>query len=122
MPAEFWLYLEKLIQEHSIVIDRPKGSAHPEFSDAIYPLDYGYLIGTKSSDDGGIDVWIGESGEKKITAIVNSVDLSKNDIEMKLLLDCTEADFEKILQFHNSGSMRGILIRKSADEVLDEVG
>lgn len=122
MPAEFWSYLERLIQEHSIIIDRPKGSAHPEFSDAIYPLDYGYLKGMKSSDDAGIDVWIGESGEKKLTAIVNSVDLYKNDIEMKLLLDCTEADFERILQFHNSGSMRGILIRKSTGEVLHEVG
>lgn len=121
MSAAFWLYLEKLIQRSSIIIDRPKGTAHPKFSDLIYPLDYGYLRDTVSTDGAGLDVWVGERGEKVPTAIVCTVDLRKNDLEIKILLGCSEDDIKKIMEFHNSGSMRGILIHKSAVEVLDEL-
>jgi inorganic pyrophosphatase len=121
ISAEFWLYLEKLIQRSSIVIDRPKGSTHPNFSDLIYPLDYGYLQDTVSSDGAGLDVWVGELGEKKLTAVICTVDLRKNDLEIKILLGCSEGDVNKIMDFHNSGSMRGILIHKSAVEVHDEL-
>lgn len=41
--ADFWRALEKLVQESTIIIDRPKGSSHPQYGDLIYPLDYGYL-------------------------------------------------------------------------------
>ena len=40
---EFWEMLDKLFAKYDIEIDRPKGSAHPKYSDYIYPLDYGYL-------------------------------------------------------------------------------
>lgn len=42
-----------------IVVDRPRGSHHPDFPEFVYELDYGYLKGTTSADSEGIDVWIG---------------------------------------------------------------
>lgn len=104
MSAEFWLYLEELVNGCSIIIDRQKGTVHSEFTSQHYPLDYGYLQEMNSVDGGDLDVWVGEKGDKKITAIVNTVDLRKKDIEMKLLLSCSEGDIKKILEFHNSGS------------------
>jgi len=56
---DFWQALDLLVEEHELVIDRPAGSAHPRYLSFVYPLDYGYLKGTASSDGSGIDVWRG---------------------------------------------------------------
>ena len=74
----FWTALDELVSSSEIVIDRPKGSAHPRFPAFIYKVDYGYLKDTSSMDGAGIDVWVG-SGEKKVDAIMCIVDLRKRD-------------------------------------------
>ena len=109
----FWIALDELVGKSKIVIDRPKGSAHPRFPDIIYQVDYGYLENTSSMDGAGIDVWVGTTNHKKIDAIVCTVDLMKKDSEIKILIGCTEDEKEKIYQFHNESKyMKGILIRR----------
>ena len=111
--SEFWAALDKLAETSNIVIDRPKGSAHPRFTQYIYPLDYGYLDGTSSMDGEGIDVWLGTDPARKLTAILCTVDLIKRDSEIKLLLGCTEEEIQTVLAFHNqSEMMRGMLVRR----------
>jgi len=113
MNAEFWNALDRLMKDSEIVIDRPKGSAHPRYPDMIYPLDYGYLADTSSMDGDGIDVWVGSDPEKKIEAIVCTVDLIKKDSEIKLLIGCTEAEKQIVLEKHNDSEyMKGILVRR----------
>ena len=41
--ASFWHEIAQLAKTNVIIIDRPKGSAHPRYPQVIYPLDYGYL-------------------------------------------------------------------------------
>ena len=82
---EFWKALDELVSNSQIVIDRPKGTAHPKYPDVIYRVDYGYLKDTASMDGAGIDVWVG-SGEKKVDAIMCTVDLMKRDSEIKILI------------------------------------
>ena len=82
----FFEMLDHVVNQHKLIIDRPKGTAHPRYPDFIYPVDYGYLDGTASMDGGGIDVWLGESGEKRLDAIMVIVDSHKKDSEIKLLL------------------------------------
>jgi hypothetical protein len=43
MNKEFWSAIDRLVRESEIVIDRPKGSAHPRYSNFLYKVDYGYL-------------------------------------------------------------------------------
>lgn len=62
----FWKAIEKLVRDSNIVIDRPKGTAHPRFPDFIYKIDYGYLENTSSMDQGGIDVWLGLIRENRL--------------------------------------------------------
>jgi len=112
--AEFWSALDKLVKTSNIIIDRPKGSAHPRYTEYIYPLDYGYLDGTSSMDGEGIDVWRGSKSDLTLNAVLCTVDLVKRDSEIKLLLGCTEAEIQTILQFHNqSEMMRGMLVRRT---------
>lgn len=65
-----------MVCSSEIVIDRPRGSVHPKYPDFIYRVDYGYLKNTTSMDGAGIDIWVG-SGERKIDAIICTVDLMK---------------------------------------------
>ena len=109
---DFWKALDELVSNSEIVIDRPRGSAHPRFSTFIYKVDYGYLKDTASMDGGGIDVWVG-SGDKKIDAIMCIVDLMKKDSEIKILVGCTEEEKLEVYKTHNETQyMKGILIRR----------
>lgn len=109
----FWLALDELVKSSKIIIDRPKGSKHPRFSDVIYQVDYGYLENTTSMDGAGIDVWRGSKDDCTIDAVMCIVDLMKKDSEIKILIGCTEEEREIIYQFHNESQfMKGILIKR----------
>ena len=109
---DFWKALDELVNSSEIVIDRPKGSAHPRFPDFIYRVDYGYLKDTASMDGSGIDVWVG-SGDKKIDAILCIVDLMKKDSEIKILIGCTEEEKMEVYRTLNETQyMKGIMIRR----------
>jgi len=109
---DFWKALDELVSNSEIVIDRPRGSAHPRFPNFIYKVDYGYLKDTASMDGAGIDVWVG-SGEKKIDAIMCIVDLMKRDSEIKILVGCTEEEKLEVYKTHNETQyMKGVLIRR----------
>ena len=113
IEANFWSAVDELINNSTIVIDRPKDSAHPRYPHCIYPVDYGYLSDTSSMDGSGIDLWLGSSGSKRIGAIICTVDLLKRDSEIKLLVGCTGEETQKILEFHNDSEfMKGILIER----------
>ena len=103
----FWHAMTDLIATGSILIDRPKGSTHPRYGEALYPLDYGYLENTTSSDGGGIDVWLGSlnsvvdnTNVKILTGILCTFDTLKRDAEIKLLIGCIEDDIPVIQEFH----------------------
>jgi inorganic pyrophosphatase len=102
----FWQALTMLIVSHTVIIDRPQGSAHPRDPKLIYPLDYGYLDNTSAGDGDGIDVWLGtlstvnDAGTAKtLTGILCSFDTLKRDAEIKLLIDCSDEDIQILRDF-----------------------
>ena len=109
----FWHTLDKLIAQSEIIIDRPKGTRHPHYTDYTYPLDYGYLENTTSMDGGGIDVWKGTDPAGKLDAIMCTVDLTKRDSEIKLLIGCTEEEKALVYETTNRTEvMKGMLVRR----------
>ena len=109
---DFWKALDELVYSSEIIIDRPKGSAHPKYQDFIYEVDYGYLNDTSSMDDAGIDVYVG-TGDKRVDAIICIVDLQKRDSEIKILIGCTEEEMAIVYKTHNiTRFMKGVLIRR----------
>ena len=104
----FWNEVTQLVLTSSIIIDRPKDSAHPRYAEVTYPLDYGYLENTSSSDGSGIDVWLGlwntnprHEGHEILTGILCTFDTLKRDAEIKLLIGCSEEDIQVIQELHN---------------------
>jgi len=111
--TEFWKKIDNLIETSEIVIDRAKSSAHPDYAELIYPVDYGYLKDTASTDGGGIYIWSGNKDTNIVDAIICTVDSVKKDSEIKLLFNCTEEEKEIIMEFHNSNPyMKGVLVRR----------
>lgn len=109
----FWSALDRLVGESDIVIDRPRGTAHPRFPELIYQVDYGYLKHTSSMDGGGIDVWLGTDEGRRADAVMCIVDLMKRDSEIKILIGCTEAEKEIVYRLHNgTEGMKGIMVRR----------
>jgi inorganic pyrophosphatase len=116
IDSNFWDYLDRLVAGSRLVIDRPRGSAHPRFPELIYPIDYGYLEGTTTVDGGGLDVFLGTLSERNLDALALTVDLKKRDAEIKLLLGCSQAEKQIILDFLNGVFMRACLIERSRGE------
>lgn len=109
---DFWLKLDEMVAACDLVVDRPAGTRHPRFPSFSYPLDYGYLEGTRSGDGDGIDVWIGSLPEKAVTAIVCTVDGQKRDAEIKFLLGCTPLEARRVVEIHNEGAQAAMLIER----------
>lgn len=111
IKGDYFKHLSKLIEENGITIDRPKGFAHPRFPDLIYPLDYGYINGTKSQDGQGIDLFIGDDHSGGVVGIICTIDAVKKDSEIKVLYNCTEDNIATALMMTNNGPMTGMLVR-----------
>lgn len=111
---KFWLALDNLVADFEIEIDRPKGTAHPQKSEMIYPVDYGFLKGTKSPDNAGIDIYVGSMEKPTVDAVICTVDLYKKDSEIKILFGCTEKEKEDIFKIYSEyyETLQGILIRR----------
>lgn len=112
----YWQSLDELTASCEVVIDRLKGTPHPRFPTMVYPLDYGYLQGTSSSDGNEIDCWVGSLSERNVTGVVFTVDLLKRDMEGKLLIGCTAEEIQIILAFHNGGPMSAMLLIREREE------
>ncbi len=112
MSEGFWEFIQRLVEGSEIVIDRPRGANHPRYPIGRYPVDYGYLQGTMAMDGGGVDIWVGSMGEKRVVGVLGTVDLMKRDTELKVLFDCTPAEIEAILSFVNTNDMRAIHIKR----------
>ncbi len=109
----FWLALDELVASHRLVIEYAQGTLDPAEPESIYPLDYGYLEGTTSSDGEGIDVWVGTLQTRRVTAVVCTVDRLKGDVEVKLLVGGTESEAEQIYSVHQRGFQSAFLLLRS---------
>ena len=83
-----WEAWEALIALNGLTIDRPYRSRHPEFSDIIYPLNYGYVNATTSTDGHEVDVFVG-SADNGLVGLLMTTDYGRGDREVKLLYNCT---------------------------------
>ncbi|QBJ95693.1 inorganic pyrophosphatase [Rhodococcus sp. ABRD24] len=92
----FFAALDQLVRRVPLRIDRPRGAAHQRFPEVIYPVDYGHLEDIGASDGEGVDVFRGSAAGAGIVGIALTADLTKRDVEVKVLLDCSEDEISLI--------------------------
>jgi inorganic pyrophosphatase len=95
-----WSAWEALIAANGFTVDRPRGAAHPRWPEIIYPIDYGYVNDTISSDGHGVDVFVG-SADNGLVGLLVTTDFRKGDREVKLLFDCTPEEIYLVNGFLN---------------------
>jgi inorganic pyrophosphatase len=110
--SDFWHRLDQLVAACTLILDRPQGASHPRYPSFIYPLDYGYLEGTRAADGDGLDVWVGSLPDRRVTAVVCTIDLKQRDAEVKILLGCTSQEARDILAIHNAGWQSAVLVER----------
>lgn len=109
--ALFWQKLDTLYLSNKITIDKPKGYVHPLYANLVYPVDYGYLQDTLAAEN-GISVYKG-TADTGLQHVVISADILKKDVEVKLLIDCTDSEITKILFFLNQTDLqKAVLISR----------
>ena len=112
----FWLRADELVAGSAVAIDWPKGKVRGAVP---YPMDYGYLEGTKAMDGEGVDVWVGSLPEARVTGAVFTVDVRGRDAEVKLLLGCTPEEGEMAANFQDSrpdGTMGALLVMRPSGD------
>jgi hypothetical protein len=95
-----WKDWERLIQNNGVTIDRPRGAVHPVHADIIYPIDYGYVNGTTSTDGEEVDLFKGSTSNGLI-GLIATMDHRKGDREIKLLFDCSPIEIYLVNGFIN---------------------
>ncbi len=109
---DIWALADELASSHEIRIDRPAGACHPKIREFVYPVDYGFLVGTAGGDGEGIDVWVGAEGHR-VSGVVWTLDLPARNTEAKLLLGCTEHEIEAIRGFYEPQPQAALIIRRT---------
>ncbi len=114
--AFFWQKIDTLYLSSKLEIIREKGSKHPEFGNLVYPVEYGRLKDTSTSDNEGIMVFKGSEKSSSVSAIIIAADILKKDLQAKLLIGCSKEDEDKILRFLNQTDyQKTILVRRGQE-------
>lgn len=102
MDPHEWPFWERLIDERGIVIDRPRGHAHPLYPDMIYPCDYGHIPGAAAADGHAIDGFVGpvQTGLVGLIALTHP---PSGIADPKLLVNLTQQDANDIVAFLDRG-------------------
>lgn len=114
--AYFWQKVDTLFLSSGFVITRKKGDVHPRFKNLIYPTDYGYVKDTNSVSGDGVSVYAGSLSRYTITALVVAADILAKELDVKVLIGCTEEEVEDVLRFLNQTDyQKTVLIRKGGE-------
>ncbi len=114
--AFFWQKIDTLVFSNQLEILRKRGENHPEYKNLVYPVDYGRLKDTQEEGSEGITVFKGTDTSGGI-AIVVAADILKKDLQVKLLINCSDEETEKILEFLNQTDLQKTVYMQRGDEI-----
>lgn len=105
-----WHAWDAAIRSAGVVIERSKGTPHPRYPASIYPVAYGFIPGTVGGDGDPVDVFVGSACRSGLTGLIATRDAVKQDTEVKLLWNVSDAETAAALAFHNAGGMTAHLV------------
>ncbi|KAF4458419.1 hypothetical protein FALBO_14845 [Fusarium albosuccineum] len=110
---QFFTNLDQIYADSSLVVDRAKDTKHPRIPQAVYPVDYGYLEGTTGGDGQPVDVFRGSAKNAGVVGVFLTADREKHDVEVKVLLDCTDEEIDQVRHLLKEVlKIGGLLVRR----------
>ena len=84
-------------QTVTVTVDRPLGSAHPDYPDMIYPVNYGYIAGIIAPDGEKQDAYIlgVDQPVEQFTGRIIAIVRRSDDVEEKWVVCPQEQTFTK---------------------------
>ncbi|MFV0480004.1 MAG: Inorganic pyrophosphatase [Anaerorhabdus sp.] len=114
--AFFWQKVDTLIFSNHLELLYHKGDKHDQHPQLSYPVDYGSLRESQQSEE-SLYVFKGSQKASGCNAMVVTADILKKEIEVKLLLDCTEEEEKRILEFLNKTDLQKAVLMRRGDEI-----
>lgn len=113
--AYFWQKVDTLFLSSGVTLFRKKGDVHPVFANLIYPTDYGYVNDTNSVSGDGVSVYAGTGNRSIITALIVAADILAKELDVKVLVGCSEQETDDVLRFLNQTDyQKTVLIRRGS--------
>ncbi len=118
-----WGTWARCIEDNGITIERPRTTAHPDHPFIVYPVDYGYVNGTRGGDGDALDVFVGRGTTGLVGALLTT-DHQQRDREAKLLYDCTPPEVYTAHGFINYDRtlLEGVLVLRQEMRALWDEG
>ncbi len=118
-----WGTWARCIKDNGITIERPRTTAHPDDPSIVYPVDYGYVNGTRGGDGDALDVFVGRGTTGLVGALLTT-DHQQRDREAKLLYDCTPPEVYTAHGFINYDRtlLEGVLVLRQEMRALWDEG
>ena len=81
----------------TVTVDRPLGSRHPQYSDTVYPINYGFIKDVIAKDGEEMDAYIlgVDTPVSRFTGKVIAIIHRFNDVEDKLVVAPIDMVFNK---------------------------
>ena len=109
-----WEAWDALIRKRGVTVERPAREPHPDHPHILYPLDYGFVPGTRGTDGDAVDAFRG-TGDAGLVGLILTTDHRKGDREAKLLVDCTPPEIYTAHGFINYDRtlLEGLLVLRA---------
>ncbi|HHX52949.1 MAG TPA: Inorganic pyrophosphatase [Erysipelothrix sp.] len=114
--AFFWQKLDTLLFTLDYNKVRGEGDEHPKYPNLVYPVEYGYLV---DPDKDGVVVakaFRGSASNRRSDQIILCVDILQKDMDVKILMGCTEEEQMKVLEFLNQTAFQKTVLIRRGDE------
>ncbi len=115
--AYFWQKIDTLYVSLDYKHVRAIGDAHQQYSNLIYPCEYGYLIDTDNDSEVIVKVFRGTKTPRRTDSIIVCADILTKGMDIKLLVGCTDEEKMSILEFLNSTSFQKTILVHRGDDV-----
>lgn len=117
--AFFWQKLDTLLFTLDYQKVRDIGDVHPDYSNLVYPLEYGYLKDPDNNEKVVAKVFRGSLKQRHTDQVILCVDILQKELDVKILLGCNEQEQRAALEFLNQTAFQKTVLIRRGDETPD---
>lgn len=117
--AYFWQKLDTLLFTLDYKKIREVGDVHPDYVNLVYPIEYGYLVDPDNQDKVVAKAFRGTADHKRSDQVILCADILQKDMDVKILMGCTEEEQVTVLEFLNQTAFQKTVLIRRGDETPD---
>lgn len=115
--GQFWQKIDSLLLslEYQKVVN--KNSSHPHYQSLVFPVEYGHLCDGNDKFKKVCGAFMGSLKENSCDSLIVCCDLLLTQIDVKLLIGCTDDEKKSCLTFMNDITFQKAILIERSDAV-----